>query len=93
MNTPTQLEAEYRNLLITLARDALELHEAVKKMKDELPSERWKNRRAGLRNHINAHNRQRARLLQILSFNKDALNHFFGTTNPEEIAMTEKVLH
>lgn len=92
MNTQ-QLEAEYRNLLITLARDAVELRVAVAKMRDELSHEKWTNRRNGLHNHINANNRQRDRLLQILSFNKEALNHFFGTTQPEKIALTENVLH
>ena len=91
--TDPELNARYRNLLVTLARDAQEIREEVKTMRLAESSESHSNKRNGLRTIINQRNRQRARLLQILSRNTAALRHFFGTINPDEIAEEEIVLH
>lgn len=91
--TDPELSARYRNLLVTLARDAQEIGQEVKTMRLAESSERATNKRNGLRTIINQRNRQRARLMQILSRNTVALRHFFGTINPDEIAEEEIVLH
>jgi hypothetical protein len=90
--TDTQLAASYRNLLIRLARDAEELKQEVETLRLAQPSQARSSKRNGMRTIINARNRQRARLLQILGRNSAASRQFFGTIVPEEIAKAEIVL-
>lgn len=90
--TDKDLAARYRNLLVTLARDTEELKQEVEQIKLAAPSEPHSAKRNGMRTIINARNRQRARMLQILSRNNAAARFFFGTTNAEAIAKQEIVL-
>lgn len=75
----------YRKLLLALCRDLLSADERLKGMHDELHQEKFRSRRFGIQNHINCNNRHRTRLLQLLSLNRKALVHFFGTSNPKEV--------
>lgn len=89
----TDLESRYRNLLVTLARDAEQLRQEVLTMLLAVPSEESSGKRNGMRTLINARNKQRARMLRLLSVNKLALRHFFGTTDPRKIADAKIILH
>lgn len=83
------LSWSYRNLLITLARDAEALKKEMDDMRLALPKEESKGKQAGMRTLINARSRQRARLLQILSMNNLANRAFFGTTQADRISRFE----
>ncbi len=89
VDTPRALCGGYRNLLITLARDAEALRKEMEEMSESLPKQPSKGKQAGMRTLINARRRQRARLLQILSMNQLATRTFFGSTVPERIALFE----
>lgn len=80
------MESRFRNLLVTLARDAEELKESVRKMHAELKNELDSCRVTGLRSKIKERNRTRSRLLYLLGRNSRALRHFFGTTDPQLIS-------
>lgn len=80
------MEARYRNLLITIARDVRELKQEVETIQLTMPSEESNGKRNGLRTVVHARNRQRARMMQLLQRNNPALRFFFGTTDPEKIA-------
>ena len=84
--TQARIDICYRNLLITLAKDAEDLKREVTAMHLALKTEESNGRRNGMRTIINSRNRQRARLLQLLNRNKAALHYFFQTTNAEKIA-------
>ena len=84
--TQSRIDICYRNLLITLAKDAEYLKREVTNMFAAVKTEQSNGRRNGIRTLINARNRQRARLLQLLNRNKAALHYFFQTTNAEKIA-------
>jgi len=75
--TKPELESDYRKLLINLANDAEALKQQVTDMHAAVKAEQSSGRRNGIRTLINARNRQRARLLQLLGRNKAAL-HYFG---------------
>jgi len=74
--TKPELEHGYRNLLQALATDAEELKQQVTDMHAAVKKEQSNGRRNGIRTLINARNRQRARLLQLLGRNKAALRYF-----------------
>jgi hypothetical protein len=82
----SRIETCYRNLLITLARDAEDLRKQVVVIHLAVHSEQSNGKRAGMRTLINARNRQRARLLQLLGRNKAALSFFFQTTDAATVA-------
>lgn len=89
VDTPRALCGGYRNLLITLARDAEALRKEMDEMTKSLPTQPSKGKQAGMRTLINARRRQRARLLQILSMNNMAARTFFGSTRAWDIAQFE----
>lgn len=80
------IESRFRNLLISLARDAEKLKAQVTQMHLDVDEERHGNRRAAIYTLIRERNKQRARLLRLLSRNSAASRHFFGTVNPQAIA-------
>lgn len=80
------LESRYRNLLISLARDAEALQAKVTVLHDEVKAEPRISRRNAIRTIIAERNRQRSRLLFLLSRNAAASKYFFGTVNPQEIS-------
>lgn len=88
--TQARIDICYRNLLITLAKDAEDLKRDVTAMFSAVKTEQSNGRRNGIRTLINARNRQRARLLQLLNRNKAALHYFFQTTDAEKVA-THKI--
>lgn len=81
-----ELTGRYRNLLITLARDAEDIRQQVVVMHLAVHSEESNGKRAGMQTLINCRNRSRARLLQLLNRNKAALRHFFQTTDPVAVS-------
>ena len=91
--TAQQIAAQYSNLLITLAKDAEEIREQVTAMHADLKNQDSNGKRAGMRTMINARNRQRARLLQLLTRNKGALRHFFNLTDAAKVAQQKIILH
>ena len=91
--TTAQIAAQYSNLLITLAKDADEIREQVTAMHGDLKNQDSNGKLAGMRTIINARNRQRARLLQLLGRNKAALRHFFNVTDPVKVAQQKIILH
>ena len=80
------LESSYRNLLISLARDAEELKTKVAELHLEVKEEQRVNRRDAIRSLIAERNKRRSRLLFLLSKNAGPLRYFFGTVNPLEIS-------
>lgn len=74
--THHEIETGYLKLLATLANDALALKDQVTDMHAAVKVEQSSGRRNGIRTLINARNRQRARLLQLLNRNKAALRYF-----------------
>lgn len=74
--TPPQILIAYQQLLIALAKDAAELKQQVTAMHLDLKNQTSVGKRAGMRTIINTRNRQRARLLQLLGRNKEALRYF-----------------
>lgn len=91
--TTNRIETCYRNLLITLAKDARDLRQHVTVMHLDLKNQDSNGKRNGMRTIINARNRQRARLLQLLNRNKAALSYFFQTTDAEAVAEQTIILH
>lgn len=91
--SPEEINARYRNLLITLAREAESIREDVGNMHVALESEEQLSRRLGMRTIINAKNRQRARMLQLLGRNKAALRHFFKFADAAKVAAEKIILH
>lgn len=74
--TTDQIDRAYSTLLIALAKDAADLKEKVAAMHLAVKTEQSNGKRIGMRTIINARNRQRARLLQLLTRNKAALLYF-----------------
>ena len=95
MTHPVQINSDglitrYRNLLITLARDATVLRDEVSSMRAAASNGNvHPTKRRGMLTLINARTRQRARLLQLLGRNSAGLRHFFSTTNPDRVAEQE----
>lgn len=91
--TPNDLAARYRNLLITIAREARNLRVEVQQLQSKRHDTARAGIRAGLSTIIKARNKQRAKMLQLLSRNNAANHEFFGTAKPEDIAEQEIILH
>lgn len=91
--TTHELSFWYRNLLIVLAKEIVEMGGEIKDIRRDIKDETNSVRKNGMEAKANARQRQRARLNQILSRNPGPMRHFFRTTNAEKIAAFEIVLH
>lgn len=85
-----KLRAQYRNLLVQLARDAVCLGKEITDIRLALRDETDLRRKRGMQTIINCRNRTRSRLLQLISRNKHGCIWFFGTADPEKISQ-EKI--
>jgi len=81
-----ELIIRYRNLLITVAREARNNKTTIDTMRAAIPLQSNPGKRAGMHTIIRSLQKQRALLLLLLGRNKAAAKHFFNTADPKKIA-------